>query len=145
MLMKRALKFKDPLLMKMIRNISQHDGPTKSLFIVSTVYWNLMEVQSTNLMESLILPTGKDLLWRAALFYLYRVSSLSFLACCGSICGCLVFLFVFFSEFILVGRSEFGSLLQGKRILLCIAAPKQTYTNKKTNPQPNCWVVHCNN
>lgn len=37
MLMKRALKFKDPLLMKMIRNISQHDGPTKSLFIVSTI------------------------------------------------------------------------------------------------------------
>ncbi|XP_015261687.1 PREDICTED: kinesin-associated protein 3 [Gekko japonicus] len=36
MLMKRALKFKDPLLMKMIRNISQHDGPTKTLFIVST-------------------------------------------------------------------------------------------------------------
>lgn len=35
MLMKRALKFKDPLLMKMIRNISQHDGPTKSQFIVS--------------------------------------------------------------------------------------------------------------
>jgi hypothetical protein len=35
MLMKRALKFKDPLLMKMIRNISQHDGPSKNLFIVS--------------------------------------------------------------------------------------------------------------
>ncbi|KAL4660150.1 kinesin-associated protein 3-like [Arapaima gigas] len=33
MLMKRALKLKDPLLMKMIRNISQHDGPTKHLFI----------------------------------------------------------------------------------------------------------------
>ncbi|MGH0134230.1 UNVERIFIED_CONTAM: hypothetical protein FKN15_003743 [Acipenser sinensis] len=33
MLMKRALKFKDPLLMKMIRNISQHDGPTKNIFI----------------------------------------------------------------------------------------------------------------
>ncbi|KAE8611310.1 hypothetical protein XENTR_v10012405 [Xenopus tropicalis] len=33
MLMKKALKFKDPLLMKMIRNISQHDGPTKTLFI----------------------------------------------------------------------------------------------------------------
>uniref|UniRef100_A0A6I8PA40 Kinesin associated protein 3 n=1 Tax=Ornithorhynchus anatinus TaxID=9258 RepID=A0A6I8PA40_ORNAN len=33
MLMKRALKFKDPLLMKMIRNISQHDGPTKNLFV----------------------------------------------------------------------------------------------------------------
>uniref|UniRef100_A0A8C5QMW2 Kinesin associated protein 3 n=1 Tax=Leptobrachium leishanense TaxID=445787 RepID=A0A8C5QMW2_9ANUR len=33
MLMKKALKFKDPLLMKMVRNISQHDGPTKNLFI----------------------------------------------------------------------------------------------------------------
>ncbi|XP_076018238.1 kinesin-associated protein 3a [Genypterus blacodes] len=33
MLMKRALKMKDSLLMKMIRNISQHDGPTKPLFI----------------------------------------------------------------------------------------------------------------
>ncbi|XP_061587967.1 kinesin-associated protein 3-like [Cololabis saira] len=33
MLMKRALKTRDCLLMKMIRNISQHDGPTKPLFI----------------------------------------------------------------------------------------------------------------
>ncbi|XP_052790502.1 kinesin-associated protein 3-like [Mya arenaria] len=33
MLMKRAFKFRDPLLMKMIRNISEHDGPTKNLFI----------------------------------------------------------------------------------------------------------------
>uniref|UniRef100_A0A673BXJ6 Kinesin associated protein 3 n=1 Tax=Sphaeramia orbicularis TaxID=375764 RepID=A0A673BXJ6_9TELE len=33
MLMKRALKMKDCLLMKMIRNISQHDGPTKPIFI----------------------------------------------------------------------------------------------------------------
>uniref|UniRef100_A0A8C1CBA2 Kinesin-associated protein 3a n=1 Tax=Cyprinus carpio carpio TaxID=630221 RepID=A0A8C1CBA2_CYPCA len=33
MLMKRALKLKDPLMMKMIRNISQHDGPSKNLFI----------------------------------------------------------------------------------------------------------------
>lgn len=33
MLMKRALKTKDCLLMKMIRNISQHNGPTKPLFI----------------------------------------------------------------------------------------------------------------
>ena len=38
MLMKRALKLKDPLLMKMIRNISQHDGPPKHLFIVSTKF-----------------------------------------------------------------------------------------------------------
>ncbi|XP_051501058.1 kinesin-associated protein 3-like isoform X3 [Myxocyprinus asiaticus] len=35
MLMKRALKLKDPLMMKMIRNISQHDGPSKNLFICS--------------------------------------------------------------------------------------------------------------
>ncbi|KAL2089471.1 hypothetical protein ACEWY4_014159 [Coilia grayii] len=33
MLMKRALKLKDTLLMKMIRNISQHDSPTKNFFI----------------------------------------------------------------------------------------------------------------
>ncbi|GCC30965.1 hypothetical protein chiPu_0009419 [Chiloscyllium punctatum] len=33
MLMKRAFKFKDSLLMKMIRNISQHEGQTKNLFI----------------------------------------------------------------------------------------------------------------
>ena len=34
-LMKRAFKYKDPLLMKIIRNISQHDGDSKTLFIVS--------------------------------------------------------------------------------------------------------------
>ncbi|XP_061681081.1 kinesin-associated protein 3a isoform X3 [Syngnathoides biaculeatus] len=33
MLMKRSMKLKDVLLMKMIRNISQHNGPTKSLFL----------------------------------------------------------------------------------------------------------------
>uniref|UniRef100_A0A8C7K7Z2 Kinesin-associated protein 3a n=1 Tax=Oncorhynchus kisutch TaxID=8019 RepID=A0A8C7K7Z2_ONCKI len=33
MLMKRGLKLKDVLIMKMIRNLSQHDGPTKNLFI----------------------------------------------------------------------------------------------------------------
>ncbi|ESP00888.1 hypothetical protein LOTGIDRAFT_140251 [Lottia gigantea] len=33
MLMKRAFKVKDPLLMKMIRNLSQHEGPTKNLFV----------------------------------------------------------------------------------------------------------------
>ncbi|XP_066913808.1 kinesin-associated protein 3-like [Clytia hemisphaerica] len=33
LLMRRAIKFKDPLLMKMLRNISQHDGPTKSEFV----------------------------------------------------------------------------------------------------------------
>lgn len=33
LLMKRAFHFQDPLVMKMIRNISQHDGPTKALFL----------------------------------------------------------------------------------------------------------------
>uniref|UniRef100_UPI003AADCDC0 kinesin-associated protein 3a isoform X3 n=1 Tax=Centroberyx gerrardi TaxID=166262 RepID=UPI003AADCDC0 len=33
MLMKRALQLKDVLMMKMIRNLSQHDGSTKNLFI----------------------------------------------------------------------------------------------------------------
>uniref|UniRef100_A0A7N8WXW4 Kinesin-associated protein 3a n=1 Tax=Mastacembelus armatus TaxID=205130 RepID=A0A7N8WXW4_9TELE len=33
MLMKRAVKLKDVLVMKMIRNLSQHNGPTKSLFL----------------------------------------------------------------------------------------------------------------
>ncbi|XP_072367313.1 kinesin-associated protein 3a [Scyliorhinus torazame] len=33
MLMKRAFKFKDSLLMKMIRNVSQHEGESKNLFI----------------------------------------------------------------------------------------------------------------
>ena len=43
LLMRRAIKFKDPLLMKMIRNISQHDGPTKREFVVSdNVHFNLV-------------------------------------------------------------------------------------------------------
>ncbi|XP_071948132.1 kinesin-associated protein 3-like [Antedon mediterranea] len=33
LLMRRALSLRDPLLLKMIRNISQHDGPTKAFFI----------------------------------------------------------------------------------------------------------------
>ncbi|XP_022608745.1 kinesin-associated protein 3-like [Seriola dumerili] len=33
MLLKRAVKLKDVLVMKMIRNLSQHSGPTKSLFL----------------------------------------------------------------------------------------------------------------
>ena len=35
LLMRRAFKFHDPLLLKMIRNISQHEGPTKAQFVVS--------------------------------------------------------------------------------------------------------------
>ena len=34
LLMRRAFKFNDPLLMKMIRNISQHEGSTKTQFVV---------------------------------------------------------------------------------------------------------------
>ncbi|XP_047491203.1 kinesin-associated protein 3-like isoform X2 [Penaeus chinensis] len=33
LLMKRALKYRDPLLTKMIRNIAQHEGPTRELFM----------------------------------------------------------------------------------------------------------------
>jgi len=33
-LMRKAFKHKDAMLMKMVRNISMHDGPTKPLFIV---------------------------------------------------------------------------------------------------------------
>merc|ERR1711994_820709 len=33
MLMQRAFHYQDALIMKMIRNISQHDGVTKNLFI----------------------------------------------------------------------------------------------------------------
>ena len=35
LLMRRALKTQDSLLMKMVRNLSQHPGPTKKLFLVS--------------------------------------------------------------------------------------------------------------
>jgi hypothetical protein len=34
MMMRRALKTRDPLLLKMLRNISQHNGPFKKLFLV---------------------------------------------------------------------------------------------------------------
>ena len=34
LLMRRALKTHDPLLMKVIRNIARHDGPTKRMFLV---------------------------------------------------------------------------------------------------------------
>ena len=35
LLIRRAFKTHDPLLLKMIRNISQHQGPIKKLFLVS--------------------------------------------------------------------------------------------------------------
>ena len=38
LLMRRALKYKDPLLMKMIRNISQHEGSTKKDFMVRLAF-----------------------------------------------------------------------------------------------------------
>lgn len=41
MLMKRAFKFHDPFVMKMVRNISQHEGETKNLFIVSVGFKEL--------------------------------------------------------------------------------------------------------
>ncbi|KAK1897208.1 Kinesin-associated protein 3 [Dissostichus eleginoides] len=44
-LMKRALKLKDVLVMKMIRNLSQHNGPTKSLFLDHVGDWQLRSVR----------------------------------------------------------------------------------------------------
>ena len=35
LLVARAFQHRDPLVMKMVRNVSQHPGPTKSLFLVS--------------------------------------------------------------------------------------------------------------
>ena len=35
LLLRRAIKHRDPLLMKMIRNIAQHEGPTREQFTVS--------------------------------------------------------------------------------------------------------------
>jgi Kinesin-associated protein (KAP) len=37
LLIRRAFKNKDPMLMKMIRNVSQHGEPLKILFIVSSI------------------------------------------------------------------------------------------------------------
>ena len=37
LLVARAFQHPDPLLMKMVRNISQHDGQTKVLFLVSAL------------------------------------------------------------------------------------------------------------
>lgn len=37
-LIERAFQYQDCLLLKMIRNISQHDGPTKILFVVSLLF-----------------------------------------------------------------------------------------------------------
>ena len=34
LLMRRVLKSCDPLLMKVVRNIARHDGPTKKMFLV---------------------------------------------------------------------------------------------------------------
>ena len=38
LLMRRALNSQDSLLMKMVRNISQHPGPTKRLFLVRRLW-----------------------------------------------------------------------------------------------------------
>ena len=35
LILRRAIANRDPLLMKMIRNIAQHEGPTRALFTVS--------------------------------------------------------------------------------------------------------------
>ena len=40
LLMRRALTSRDSLLMKMVRNISQHPGPTKRQFLVRHLYFS---------------------------------------------------------------------------------------------------------
>ena len=53
LLMRRAFKFNDPLLLKMIRNISQHDGPTKAQFLVSNIMlmpiWRIQPIRMLQL------------------------------------------------------------------------------------------------
>ena len=44
LLMRRAFKQRDPLMMKMIRNISIHDGPTKPLFIVRSMTLSIAQL-----------------------------------------------------------------------------------------------------
>jgi len=41
LLMKRAFKNEDALMLKLIRNMSQHDGPTKVMFFVSNDKFDL--------------------------------------------------------------------------------------------------------
>ncbi|KAK3889150.1 hypothetical protein Pcinc_006727 [Petrolisthes cinctipes] len=53
LLMKRALKYRDPLLTKMIRNIAQHDGPTRALF--TEFVGELCEVVSSGCSDEFVL------------------------------------------------------------------------------------------
>lgn len=65
LLMKRAFKFKDPLLLKMARNISQHDGPTKEQFVVST---NFLQEVLKNLLTILWLKNSPSQSYEQASF-----------------------------------------------------------------------------
>ncbi|XP_068216893.1 kinesin-associated protein 3 isoform X3 [Palaemon carinicauda] len=53
LLMKRALKHRDPLLTKMIRNIAQHEGPTRALF--TDFVGDLCEVVSSGSSDEFVL------------------------------------------------------------------------------------------
>lgn len=54
MLMRRALKTRDPLLLKMLRNISQHRGPLKKLFLVSVTYRDAAYIEGRTDLDPLI-------------------------------------------------------------------------------------------
>ena len=58
LLMKRAFKNHDVMMMKMIRNISLHDGPTKMLFVVSFYFNTLSAVFYCHLYLALLCHTG---------------------------------------------------------------------------------------
>ncbi|XP_069172370.1 kinesin-associated protein 3 isoform X3 [Procambarus clarkii] len=53
LLLKRALKYRDPLLTKMIRNIAQHEGPTRALF--TETVGELCEVVSSGKSDEFVL------------------------------------------------------------------------------------------
>ncbi|KAK8721272.1 hypothetical protein OTU49_012869, partial [Cherax quadricarinatus] len=53
LLLKRALKYRDPLLTKMIRNIAQHEGPTRALF--TEFVGELCEVVSSGKSDEFVL------------------------------------------------------------------------------------------
>ena len=101
LLMRRAFKFKDPFLLKMIRNISQHDGLTKKQFIVSCVCcWIFL------LHFYFILIKIFSQFYFSTLFLVFVYSELSFrwtLALAATICVKMLF--------VIVGECEIGAVI----------------------------------
>ena len=77
LLMRRAFKFNDPLLLKMIRNISQHDGPTKAQFVVSNVLMPIWKVRPIRRLELICYIISSFIQLHAVGFFLQNVLNLS--------------------------------------------------------------------